>query len=79
MYKDRIKYLEDLGFVGHRPIKFWINFDQRKIFREDFLNLNEQSLTEKINKENNTEDWLLFTADKELKLSIMDIKLIFGL
>ena len=78
MSKDKIKYLEDLGFVGHTPIKFWINFDQRKIFREDFVRLDEQTLIDKINKRNNSEDWILITADKELMLSTMDIRLIFG-
>ena len=79
MDMDRIKDLENLGYTIHRPIRYWINFEERKIFREDLLELDPQILDEIINKKNTFSDWLLITPEKELRLSDLDIQLIFGI
>jgi len=76
---NKIDILENLGFVAHRPIRYWINFDAKKIFREDILELDEEALTQMISMKSEKDEWLLFTAQKTLKMNDMDIKLIFGL
>jgi len=75
----KIDLLESLGFVAHRPIRYWINFDEKKIFREDILELDEKTLEQMIKMRSERDEWLLFTAQQTLKMNDMDIKLIFGL
>lgn len=79
MAKNKIDILENMGFVAHRPIRYWINFDAKKIFREDILELDEETLEQMISMKSERHEWLLFTADKTLRMNDMDIKLIFGL
>ncbi|MGA1791044.1 MAG: hypothetical protein ACMUIM_06135 [bacterium] len=79
MADNKIDLLENLGFVAHRPIRYWINFDEKKIFREDILDLDEKTLKQMISMKSEKDEWLLFTAQKTIKMNDMDIKLIFGL
>ena len=79
MADKKIDILESLGFVAHRPIRYWINFDEKKIFREDILELDEDALEQMLSMKSDRDEWLLFTAQKTLRMNDMDIKLIFGL
>ena len=79
MLGKNIDILENMGFVAHKPIRYWINFDEKKIFREDILTLDEETLSQMLNMKSEHDEWLLFTAQKTLRMNDLDIKLIFGL
>ena len=56
MKEDKIKLLEKLGFVEHKPVKSSINDERKRILNEDFIDVNEQILAYMLeSRKNNTE------------------------
>ena len=56
MKKNKTEFLESLGFVEHKLVKFLLNWEQRKILKGDFLDLDEQALADKLKRKNNNDE-----------------------
>ena len=75
----RIKILKKHGYKLKKAIRFMINKKLKKVFKlEALARIDDYTFIDKVRMENNTEDWVVFSAKGDLYISQEDIEYMLG-